>query len=86
MTGEKFNQIKNLYEKIDSKKQSIRQIDSLINSCGLSCKISGTPRGTFSKTPEYYFSNKEQIVKMLMIEKENIESELLVLEKTFSEQ
>lgn len=86
MTEEKFNQIKNIHEKIANKKQSIRQIESLINSCGLSCKISGTPRGSFARTPEYHSLNKEQIIKMLVIEKENIESELLELEKTFSEQ
>ena len=86
MTEEKFNQVKDLYEKISGKKESIRQIDRLISSCGLNCQIGGTIRGTFTRSTPYNISNKELIVKMLKVEKETIESELVELEKSFSEQ
>jgi predicted transposase YbfD/YdcC len=84
MTEEKFNEIKNLYQKIENKKSSIRTIDSLISSCGLSCKISGTPRN-LRMTKEYHFSKKEEIIRLLEMEKEVLTSELQELESQFSE-
>lgn len=84
MTEEKFNQIKNLRDNIDRKKSSIRTIESLISSCGISCKIIGTPKSCRS-TIEYHFSNKDEIKKLLIFEKEKIEFDLQELEKMFSE-
>lgn len=85
MTEEKFKQIKELQDKIDYKERKIRNIDLLISSCGLSCKITGTPMGTFRQIPEHYFSNKEEIIKILQLDREKISNELTELKKVFSE-
>jgi hypothetical protein len=86
MTEEKFKQIKELKEKIEDKERKIRKIDLLISSCGLGCKITGTPKGTFRQAPEHYFSNKEEIIKILKLDREKISNELTELKKVFSEQ
>jgi len=86
MTEEKFNEIKNLYEKINTKKSSIRQIDLLLSSCGLSCKITGTPRNGFRSLNDYHFSKREQITKLLEMEREVLQTELRELESNFSNQ
>lgn len=86
MTEEKFNFLKNLQDKIEVKESKIRNIDLLMASSELSCKITGTPKNSFRFTPGYSFSNKEEILKILQIEKNIIESELIELKKVFNEQ
>jgi hypothetical protein len=86
MTEEKFKQIKELQDKIEDKERKIRNIDLLISSCGLGCKITGTPKGTFRKAPEHYFSNKEEIIKILQIDRDKMSNELSELKNAFSEQ
>ena len=86
MTEEKFKQIKELQDKIEDKQRKIRNIDLLITSCGLGCKIIGTPKGSFRQAPEHYFSNKEEIIRILQLDKDKISNELLELQKLFSEQ
>jgi hypothetical protein len=85
MTEEKFKQIKELQDKIENKERKIRNIDLLISSYGLGCKITGTPKGTFRQAPEHYFSNKEEIIKILQLDREKIINELIELKKVFSE-
>jgi len=86
MTEEKFKQIEELQDKIEDKQRKIRNIDLLITSCGLGCKISGKPKGTFRQSPEHYFSNKEEIIRILQLDKAKLSNELLELQKLFSEQ
>jgi len=86
MTEEKFKQIKELQDKIEDKERKIRNIDLLISSCGLGCKITGTLKGTFRQAPEYYFSNKQEIIKILQLDRGKICNELTELKKVFSEQ
>jgi len=86
MTEEKFKQIKELQDKIEDKERKIRNIDLLISSCGLGCKITGTPKGSFRQAPEHYSSNKEEIIKILQLDREKINNELIELNKVFSEQ
>lgn len=86
MTEEKFKQLKELQDKIEDKQRKIRNIDLLITSCGLGCKISGTPKGSFRQSPEYYFSNKEEIIRILQLDRDKLLNELLELQKLFSEQ
>ena len=86
MTEEKFKQIKELQDKIEDKERKIRSIDLLISSCGLGCKITGTPKGTFRQAPEHYFSDKEEIIRILQMDKDKISNELAELKNVFSEQ
>lgn len=86
MTEEKFKQIKELQDKIEDRRHKIRNIDLLITGCGLDCKISGTPRGSFRLSIEHHFSNKEEIIRLLKLEKDKLSNELLELQKLFSEQ
>lgn len=86
MTEEKFKHIKELQEKIEDKERKISNIDLLISSCGLGCKITGTHKGTFRQSTEHYFSDKEEIIKILQLDKEKISNELIELQKAFSEQ
>ena len=86
MTEEKFKQIKELQDKIEDKERKIRNIHLLISSCGLDCKITGTPKGTFRQAPEYYFSNKVEIIRILQLDREKMSNELNELKKVFSEQ
>jgi hypothetical protein len=86
MTEEKFKQIKELQDKIEDKQRKIRNIDLLITSCGLGCKITGTPKGRFRQALEHHFSNKEEIIRILQLDKENLANELSELQTVFSEQ
>ena len=81
---EKFKEIKDIENNIEQKEYKIRVIDSLITSCGLSCKITGTPRGKFRTLPQYHFSNKEEIIKILKLDKEKLMDELIELKRIFS--
>jgi hypothetical protein len=85
MREEKFKQIKELQDKIEDKERKIRNIDLIISSCGLGCKITGTPKGTFRQAPEHYFSNKKEIIRILQLDKEKISNELNELKKVFLE-
>lgn len=86
MTEEKFKQIKELQDKIEDKQRKLRNIDLLMTSCGLGCKITGTPKGQFRQAPEHYFSNKEEILRILQFDKDRLANELVELQKVFSEQ
>ena len=86
MTEKRFIEIKKLYDKIEDKKRSIRRVDLLISSCGLGCKITGTPRNGTRLLDDYHFSDREQIIKLLMFEKETLQFQLSELEEVFSEQ
>jgi gas vesicle protein len=85
MTEEKFEQIKDIKEEIEEKEKEIRSISSLLSSCGISCKITGTPKGTSKQVSEFYFYNKEEIVRILKLSMEKIANELNKLKKEFSE-
>lgn len=82
MTEEKFKQIKELQDKIEEKKRKIKKIDTLLRSCGLSCNITGVP-GFSNIKQEYLFIGKEEIVKILELDKGRIAGELIELEKEF---
>ncbi len=82
MTEEKFKQIKELQDKIDSKRKSIRTLEVMLGSCNLYATISATPRSI--RTPlEYRFSNKEELTKIINLEKSMLEFDLDVLLKEF---
>lgn len=85
MTEDEFKQIKELQNKIEDNQRKIKNIDLLVSSCGLGCKITGTPKGSFRSVPEHYFYNKEEIVKLLQLDREKISNELIELKKVFSE-
>lgn len=84
MTEEKFQEIKDLQEKIEDKQRKIRNIELIMSSCGIGCKITGTPRGSFRQAPEHYFSGKNEIINLLKIDKERLLQELIELQKVFS--
>ena len=83
MTEEKFKEITQLQDKIHKKQSEIRNINSLLVSCGLSCEISGTPSYTTNRKIEYHFANKEEIKKILEIDKVRLVAELSELQKEF---
>jgi hypothetical protein len=76
MTQEKLKELKELESKIEN------VIDSLSKSCGVSCKISGTSRGSFNKR-EYEFYDKELTNKILKSHHKNLTQELKELEDSF---
>ena len=86
MTQEKFEEIKALESKIQDKELRIKSIDTLISSCSLVCKITGTPKGTYAKAPEHYFSDKKDIIWMLQVDRERMSIELAELKRLFAEQ
>jgi hypothetical protein len=86
MTQEKFNQILKLRNEIDIKERTIRDIDSLLKSTKLGCKITGNSKESYRQPPEHYFSNQEEIIKMLQLDKDKITIELSQLIKLFNEQ
>lgn len=86
MTEEKFKQIKELKDKIEDKQCKNRNIDLLITSRELDCKINGTPKGNFRQVPEHYFSNKEEIIRILQFDRDKLANELSDLQMLFSEQ
>ena len=83
MTEEKYKECKELKEKIGFCKDKINQINSLINSCGLSCEITGTGKGSFSRQNPFVFTKRKEILSLLESEKIVIESALLVLNEKF---
>ena len=83
MTEEKFKEIKELQSKIEKKQTNLRTIDGLLQSCGVGCKITGTPRYSFNFKLEYQFSDKSLIVQILESEKEKISNELKELQDLF---
>ena len=86
MTEEKFNQIAKLKKEIENKERKIRDIDSLLKSTRLGCKITGDSKESYRQQPEHYFSNQEEIIKMLQLDKDKITIELSQLIKLFNEQ
>ena len=86
MTEEKFNQITKLRNEIDNKERTIRIIDLLMGSDRLGCKITGDSKESYRQQPEHYFSNQEEIIKMLQLDKDKITIELSQLIKLFNEQ
>ena len=86
MTEEKFNQITKLKKEIENKERNIIDIDSLMTSTKLGCKITGVTKESYRQPPEHYFSNQEEIIKMLQLDKDKITIELSLLKKLFNEQ
>jgi len=85
MTEEKFNQIKELKNKIEGKEDKLRDIDLLIQTPKLVCKIYGSPNRSLRQDPEFYFFEEDEIIRLLKLGREKINSELSELKKTFSE-
>ena len=83
MTEEKFKEIKELQSKIEKRQANLRTIDGLLQSCGVGCKITGTPRNSFTLKLEYQFSDKSLIVQILESEKEKLSKELKELQDLF---
>jgi hypothetical protein len=83
MTEEKFKEIKELQSKIEKKQTNLRTIDGLLQSCGVGCKITGTPIYSYNFKLEYQFSDKSLIVQILESEKEKISNELKELQNLF---
>ena len=83
MTQEKLKELKELESKIENIKIKLNVIDSLSKSCGVSCKISGTPRGSFNIKREYEFYDKELTNKILKSHHEKLTQELKELEDSF---
>ena len=82
MTQEKLKELKELESKIENIKIKLNVIDSLFKSCGVSCKISGTSRGSFNKR-EYEFYDKELTNKILKSHHKKLTQELKELEDSF---
>jgi len=85
MTEEKFKILKELQLEIMDEERNIRKIDSLISGCGLCCKISGKSRNGFNITTEYNSTHKEEIIRILQLDREKISTKLSDLKKRFSE-
>lgn len=83
METEKFKIAKEISDKINSIEGKILQIDRLINSCGLSCEISGTLRNSFNKCIPYISYSKDTIIYILQNDKMLLISELDQLKKDF---
>lgn len=84
MTEQEFEEIQILQNNIAETERKIRVIDALSSSCGLGCKITGTPRGCRT-TPDYFFSDKKEILRILQIERERLSKEWSKLKKQFKE-
>jgi len=83
MTQEKLKELKELESKIENIKIKLNVIDSLSKSCGVSCKISGTSRGSFNIKREYEFYDKELTNKILKSHHKKLTQELKELEDSF---
>lgn len=83
MTKEKLIEINKLKSEMDKSENQIRDIDLLINSCGLYARISGTPKGRFSSTIEFSYKNKEILVAILLQEKTKLTEKLIELNEQF---
>ena len=85
MTEQKLNEIISLQDEIGKKKRFIRNIDLIISSGVVGGKIVGAPSQKLRVEPEYYSSNKKEIIRLLEIDKEQLLVELSELQKKFSE-
>lgn len=85
MVSDKYKIAKELTDKIESTEYKIRHIDKLLGSCGLGCKIGGTPKNTFQRLGDYSSYNKEFIKNLLEDDKKKLNTELEILKKQFNE-
>lgn len=85
MEQNQYKIVKELVDLIEKNESKIRQIESLLNSCGLGCTINGTPANTFTRTVDYVSYNKDFIKKLLEEDRANYQSNLDILRKQFEE-
>jgi hypothetical protein len=83
MTQEKFKDLKELESKIEKIKIKLNVIDSLFKSCGVSCKITGTPRNLSNVKRKYKFYDKELTNEILKSHHKKLTQELKELEDSF---
>lgn len=84
MTEENLKKISEIQSEIVDKKRKIRTIDLLLSGSEFNCKITGTPKGWSIKT-DYCIECKEELIKLLQLDKNKLIAELLELEKEFTE-
>jgi hypothetical protein len=83
MTEENFKEAKSIQEEIEKTSRKIRDIESIIEGCGISCVISATPKFSHNTKREVNIYNKELINQMLTSEIEKSKIKLDELNTTF---
>lgn len=85
MTEQKFKEIKELKDSIDSLKNNIATIEKLLASENLSCKVEGVSKCKLKTTRFIYLNNEDAIRVLLESQKIFLENNLISLETKFSE-
>jgi hypothetical protein len=86
MTNEKLIEINKVKNEMGGIETQIKNINLLITSCGLTARISGTPKGSFRRTEiEFSYDNKEMLIGILVNERSKLEKKLVELNEQFEQ-